>query len=245
MVKLLEALLLPPASLIALAGLGLLLLRTRRRQLGVVCLITSQVLLFAVSTPLATAALFRPLDRYPPLDLATAPAGENQAIAVLSAGVRLQAREYGRDTAAAMALERLRYGAWLAEHLGHPVLLTGSTSPVLAATLEEDYDTTARWIEAESGNTYEHALRCADLLHDAGIERLYVVTHYWHMPRAMAAFNILEGVEVVPAPMGFGESSRDRWDPRWLLPGVGALCANALALHEWMGRLWYWLRYGV
>ena len=248
MVRLFETLLLPPASLIWLAGIGLLLLRTRRRRLGVVCLIVSQVLLFALSTPLMTATLFRPLDRYPPVDLTTVETGtettEAQAIVVLSAGVRLQAREYGHDVAAAPAIERLRYGAWLADNLGHPIFLTGSTSAVLAVTIEKDYGIVPRWIEAESTNTYEHALRCAGLLRDAGIARIYVVTHYWHMPRAMAAFSQLD-IDVVPAPMGFGESNRDRLDIRWLQPGVGSLCANAVALHEWVGRLWYRLRYGI
>jgi len=249
LVRLLETLLLPPASLIWLACTGLFLLRTRWRRAGMVCLVISQLLLFVLSTPLMTAALFRPLDRYPAMDPATVEMGEvetreTRAVVVLSAGIRLQAREYGRDIAAAPAIERLRYGAWLAENLGHPILLTGSTSRVLAMTMEEDYGIAPRWIEAESRNTYEHVLHCAELVREAGIQRIYVVTHYWHMPRAMAAFSQLD-IEVVPAPMGFGESNRALFDFRWLLPGVGSLCANAVALHEWGGRLWYRLRYGV
>ena len=244
MIKSLELLLLPPNSLIGLAVAGLILLRTRWRRLGVVLLVASQALLYAFCTPLMSAALLRPLDRYPPLDLAAIGSEGRHAIVVLSAGVRLEAREYGRDTAGSMALERLHYGAWLAQRLGHPILLTGSTSAILARTMVEELGIEARWIETESQNTFEHARNCADLLRDAGIERIYLVTHFWHMPRAMAAFGTVD-TEVVPAPLGFGDSGPGRFDPRWLVAGRGPFCLNSLAMHEWIGRLWYRLRYGV
>ncbi len=88
-----------------------------------------------------------------------------------------------------------------------------------------------------------HAVACAPLLREARIERIYLVTHYWHMPRAMAAFS-QAGVEVVPAPMGLERGEMEWYDPRWILPGAGALWTSALVFHEWLGRAWYRLRYG-
>ncbi len=243
MTRYFELLLLPPGGLFCLAAVGLALLRTRRRRLGAALVAVAVGLLYLLSTPLVTVALLAPLDRYPPLDLATVSPAPGQAIVILSAGIRTQAREYGHDVAAGGAMDRLRYGAWLHRHLDLPILITGITGQVLAWSLEKELGVTARWIEDSSYNTHQHVARCASLLRDAGIERIYVVTHFWHMPRAMAAFRKI-GVEVVPAPMGFSDITPDRFSPRWLMPASGPFHASTTALHEWVGRVWYRLRYG-
>ena len=65
------------------------------------------------------------------------------------------------------------------------------------------------------------------------------------MPRAVAAFSQIEGLEIVPAPLGVDAGERRAWyDPLWLMPGAGHLHASALAMHEWIGRAWYRVRYG-
>lgn len=243
MIRYVELLLLPPGGLFGLAAVGLVLLRTRRRRLGAALVTVAVGLLYLLSTPLAMVALLAPLDRYPPLDPAAAPPGGNQAIVILSAGIRTEAREYGHDVATGTAMARLRYGAWLHRRLAHPILITGSTGQVLAWSLDEELGVKARWVEDSSTNTHQHVVYVAPLLRAAGIERIYVVTHYWHMPRALAAFRKV-GVEVIPAPMGFADVAPERLSPRWLMPASGPLHASTTALHEWVGRLWYRLRYG-
>lgn len=243
MIRYVELLLLPPGGLFVLAAAGLLLLRTRRRRLGTVLVTLAVGLLYCLATPLAMVPLIAPLDRYPPLDPSSVPSEGRQAIAILSAGVRSGAREYGRDVPSQAAMERLRYGAWLHRRLSVPILVTGRTGQVMARTLEDELGVTPRWVEDRSTNTHQHVEHSAALLAEAGVERLYVVTHYWHMPRAMAAFRKL-GLEVVPAPMGFARIAPDPFSPRWLMPTSGALHASATALHEWVGRVWYRARYG-
>ncbi len=244
MIRFLESLLRPPNSLISLAVVGLLLLRTRRRRAGVALLAASVVSLYLLSTPLAASALLASLDRYPPLEPAPAAWPEAQAIVVLSAG-KTTALEFGREVVTGTALERLRYGVWLQQRVGRPILLTGVSSSLMADALGEWFGAQARWVEDESRNTHEHAVRCAGLLRDAGIDRIYLVTHYWHMPRAVRAFRQVEGLEIVPAPLGiYGGERRDWYDPKWVMPGMPPLQASAIALHEWIGRLWYRVRYG-
>ena len=244
MVRFLESLLRPPNSLIWLAVVGLLLLRTRWRRPGVAVLAVSVVSLYLLSTPLMVSALLAPLDRYPPLD-PSSPASwpDAQAIVVLSAG-KTMAVEFGDEVISAPAFERLRYAAWLHDRVGRPILLTGVNSDVMAEGLTELFGVEARWVENESRNTHEHAVRCRPLLQADGIERIYVVTHFWHMSRAVAAFSQVEGLELVPAPLGFSERHRDWYDPRWLMPSSPALYSSAGVLHEWIGRLWYRVRYG-
>ena len=229
--------------MIWLAFVGLLLLRSRWRRAGVAILVGSLILLYLLSTPMIATALLRPLDRYPPLDPGSQRPGEAEAIVILSGGSRRGAREYGRDTVGGSALERLRYGVWLQKRLDLPILVTGRTGELMVQAMEEALGAEARWLENQSDNTHEHAVRCAGLFRRAGIERIYLVTHFWHMPRAVASFEALAGVEIVPAPMGFTESDSG-FELKWLLPRSGPLCASATILHEWFGRCYYRLRCG-
>ncbi len=244
MIRAFESLLLPPGGLVILALAGLLLTRTRWRRAGVGLLVGALVLLYLLGTPLVAVLLMRPLDRYPPLDPGTLRPTSTDAIVVLSAGKRGGAREYGGDTTGGSGLERTHYAAWLHQSSGVPILVTGVKGGLMAQVMTERLGVEARWIEAESRNTHEHAVNCTGLFRREGIERIYLVTHYWHMPRAVASFEENGGVEVVPAPMGFTEIAPPAVDPRWILPGSGPLCASSTILHEWFGRLWYRLRYG-
>ena len=244
MIRFLESLLRPPNSLIWLAVGGLILLRTRWRRAGTVLLAMSVTTLYLLSTPLVVDGLLASLDRYPPLDPSGFGRPDAQAIVVLSAG-KTKALEFGKEVVTGTALERLRYGAWLHRRVDRPILLTGISSSLMAEALQTWFGTQARWVEDESRNTHEHAANCADLLRREGIDAIYLVTHYWHMPRAVAAFEQIEGLQVVPAPMGFGGGTAPRWySPKRLMPGTTHLYVSALALHEWIGRVWYRVRYG-
>ena len=242
MVQFLESLLRPPASLIWLAALGLLLRRTRWRRQGTVLAAVSVALLYLLSTPLVVVMMLNSLDRYPPLDPQAIRPGSGDAIVILSASSR-DAQEYGREVASAAAMERVRYGAWLHRQLGLPVLITGKNGEYMAQAMEDELGVAPRWLEHESANTHQHVGRSQPLLRAAGIERIFLVTHYWHMPRAMAAFGQSD-LEVVAAPMAFRDTDQ-RWaDPRWFVPATGALTMTPLIFHEWIGRVWYRLRYG-
>ncbi len=244
MIRFLESLLRPPNSLIWLAVIGLVLLRTRHRRAGVAVLAVSVLSLYLLSTPLVVSALLSSLDRHPPLDPSGAARPDAQAIVVLSAG-KTEALEFGGEVVTGMALERLRYGVWLQRQVSRPILLTGVTSPLMAEAMGKWFGAEARWVEGESRNTHEHAMNCAGLLRDAGIDRIYLVTHYWHMPRAVAAFRRIDGLEIVPAPLGFGGDDEPQWlNPRWIMPGTVHLYTSALTLHEWIGRFWYRVKYG-
>ena len=243
-VRFLESLLRPPNSLIWLAVAGLILLRTRWRRVGMIVLVVAVGTIYLLSIPLVVSALLSPLDRYPPLDPSGTTRPDAQAIVVLSAG-KTSALEFGGEVVTGVALERLRYGVWLQRQVERPILLTGDTSSLMAEALSDWFGAEARWVENESRNTHEHAVNCAGLLREAGIERIYLVTHYWHMPRAVAAFRQINGLEIVPAPLGIGDGSQREWhSPKWIMPGISHLYASAIALHEWIGRFWYRLRYG-
>ena len=161
-----------------------------------------------------------------------------------SGASRHGALEFGDDTVGASTLERLHYGARLAERTGRPILVSGSIAETMAETLESGFQAPVRFVEPESRNTHQNAVLSARLLAAVGIRRVYVVTHFWHMPRAMAAFEAA-GLEPVAAPLGFSRPKESVGATvRQFLPGAHRLGENRELLHEWIGRLWYRLRYG-
>jgi uncharacterized SAM-binding protein YcdF (DUF218 family) len=74
-----------------------------------------------------------------------------------------------------------------------------------------------------------------------GIGEILLVTHGFHMPRAVEAFE-KAGMRVIPAPTGMTDPL-PKAKFRRFLPSASALQTTYLALHEMLGRLWYHYRY--
>ncbi len=242
--RFIETALLPPAGILWTAAAGLLMLPTPWRRWGVGLLVLSILVLLLMATPLIRTWLLRTLDRHPPLP---ADGGgvfpDAECVLILSGGVRHGAREYGGDTVGASALERIRYGAGLGKRVERPVLISGTSAPIMAEAMRQSFGVAARWVEQSSRSTHENAVLSARLLAAEGIRRVYLVTHFWHMPRAVAAAR-RAGLDPVPAPMGFvGRGGAER-GMLALLPRNEPLAGSHLALREWVGRLWYRMRYG-
>ncbi|MEM1207426.1 MAG: YdcF family protein [Acidobacteriota bacterium] len=197
-------------------------------------------------TPAVASLLIRQLDRFPVLDdeeLRCLDGAAATAVVVLDGGRAPNAREYGGDTANLATFERLRYAAFVQRRTRLPILASGNGAGLLMGDLLRELGGAARWIDDESRNTHENATFSARLLREGDVRRVVLVTHFWHMPRAVAAFGAA-GLDVVPAPMGL--AGPDRWHQRLLalVPSVTALEASHRALHEWIGLVWYQLRYG-
>jgi uncharacterized SAM-binding protein YcdF (DUF218 family) len=247
---LLKILVLPPMVLFIGMAAGYVLSR-RGHRAGVPLMAGAFGLLVILSLPAATFPLMglaqrgvEPFD--PAVAMASLPLAEApQAIVILSAGLDRQAPEYGGAAAADRnTLQRLRYGAWLHRQTRLPILVSGGVTRkndpalanVMAATLETDFLVKTRWRERLSLNTFENAQGSAEILIGDGIERILLVTHAWHMPRARRAFE-RAGLAVIPAPMAFENSGGFQWSA--LVPSARALHTNYYAVHELIGRVWY------
>lgn len=242
-----KSMVLPPFSLFLLALIGWLTMR-RRRRLGRTILGGSVVILYFLSTPVVGASLLHALQGYGALALDQTAEGAG-AIVVLGAGLRREAPEYGGDTVDALTLERLRYAAKLSRGTGLPILVAGGAAEpdhiavavAMRNSLKQDFALSARWIETESRNTHENALFAARMLRDAGITHAYLVTHAWHMPRAILAFHDT-GLRITPAPTGF--VARPTPELTDFLATAKGLYQSFFAAHELIGFLWYRLIYG-
>lgn len=239
--------LLPPLNLILL-GLGGLLLLKRRPRLGKTLISLSFLLLYTLSTPLVSGRLLALLEP-PPLDLKAA--AKAQAIVVLGSGIYEDAPEYGQHSVSSFALERLQYAATLQRRTGLPILVTGgklsslpAEAPIMKRVLEQEFRVPVRWIEERSTTTAENARYSAAILKSENIERVLVVTHAWHMPRAQQAFRAA-GLDMIAAPTRFSVIPGKPLDLNIfdVLPDGKSFSRSAYAMHEYVGAVWYRLRF--
>ena len=250
---LLSALLLPPVPLLVLAVVGARWL-PRRPVLGWLVLLLALAGLWLCGTGAVAGGLTRWQLKPPPaltenqiVELKRAP---RTAIVVLGGGHRPFAPEYGTAMLKPAGIERLRYGLWLARQTTLPVAFSGGLAPgsepgaseaeIAARVAERDFGRALRWTEAESRDTRENAIKTVALLHPQGIEHIVLVTHGYHMRRALRNFErALAGagvsMRVTAAPMGLPEDG-PMTAMDWL-PSLSGFEQTRLALHESLGLL--------
>jgi len=238
------AFLMPPGSLLLAAALGALV-ALRRPRLGRALIALALVSIWILSTPFVSGALVRSLEPAPGDPLADR---SGQAIVVLGGGTYFSAPEYGgQDTVSRHTLVRLRYARYLHQALKKPLLVTGgaplgnatSEAQQMKQVLENDFQVPVQWAEPGSNNTLENARLSRRLLGAAGVRRIYLVTHAWHMPRARLVFESA-GFAVIPAPTAF--STRFKTTLLDFLPNAAALYDSRIFFHEAIGLGWYHLR---
>lgn len=237
--RLLEDLFMPPAGGFILVLIGLLLLRWRiGRRLVFIAL----VLLYAACLPVLADTLMKGLDRTDAISPETLTAQKVDAILVLGGGYYGEAAEYGEATVGPYFLERLRYAAWLYRRTGIPAIVSSGQSDAHtgAQLLVEEFGAPVIAVEDRSWTTQDNARNSIALLAERGIGTIALVTHGWHMPRALYSFGIAqEDLTVIAAPMGLAESEPDPADWEQWLPSARALVRMRIALHEYIGLLWY------
>ena len=249
----LTTLLLPPAGPLLLAGLGLSLAWRRRKprtrqHVGAALVLLAGLLLWLLSCHAVAVRLGRhALPQVTPI-AAEAPAAVLrergvQAVVVLGGGVRPQAREYGQAQPSSATEARLRYGIFLARQGLLPLAFAGgvgwggsgvageTSEAEVAARYAQEAGLKIRWLDAQSRDTLENARQLAAVLQPAGVRRIALVSHAWHLPRAQAHFE-RAGFEVLPAPMGFVEP-RQRPLLEWL-PSAQGLQESRAILREWL-----------
>jgi len=180
------------------------------------------------------------------------PAGDAEAIVVLSAGAFVPEPDVAGPVAGEHTCLRTRHAAWLYQRWKQvPIVVSGGKiagpragTATLAEVMKrilvsEGVPPEMVWMETSSSSTYTNALYSARLLRQRGIRRIALVTEAYHMARAERAFRKQE-LEVVPAPCGFRSTDWRLRAPDFF-PDSKAIDENADCLHEWAGLVWYGL----
>lgn len=246
----LTALLLPPVPLLLVMLAGAALAR-RRHVWGWLLLLAGAAGIWLGSTTAVGQWLQQRLLVLPralsPQDLQAPPAS---AILVLGGGRESLAPEYAGPNLSPLAMERLRYGLWLSRQSGLPLAFSGGTghaqvegpaeADVAALIAARDFGWPLKWAESGARDTRENAARSVALLRAAGVKRIVLVTHVWHMPRSQRAFEQAivaggGGITLLAAPVGLA-ADESAGPLRWL-PSSAGFEATRHALREWLGLL--------
>jgi uncharacterized SAM-binding protein YcdF (DUF218 family) len=251
------ALVLPPLPLLVLALVGARMIAWRR-GVGWLVLWVSLAALYLTHCAAVGEWMMRTGLRPPPPLGTRAVAALRQevalkrpvAIVALGGGAESRAPEYGVSNLTSWSLERLRYALWLARETGAPVAFSGGIghgqgegtpeAEVAARIAVREFGRPIRWAETDSRDTRENALRMVPVLKADGITRIVLVTHAWHMPRALRAFEDVAqrlggGIEIIPAPIAWAPRV-ERPLLRWLPSAEGYTLVRQV-LREGLGLL--------
>lgn len=234
----LEFFLLPPGSTLLLLFIALMI----SRRLPLISFFTSLsaiLLLIVLSMPIVARQFLINLQEYPALQMAELTKDSSDAVIVILGGGRYSAApEYGyRDEISPHTLTRLRYGAALAKKLELPIVLSGgrrnanatSEAVIMNQVMVNVFKMNPKYLEVNGINTHEQAIAVKEQLAETNYKNIYLVTHAWHMKRAVTEFSH-QGFKVTPAPMGFSATSKAQFE---FLPSAAALASTSKALHEY------------
>ena len=97
--------------------------------------------------------------------------------------------------------------------------------------------------ETESHNTMENAVELAKLLSSTEKRRIGLVTSALHILRSEKAFRKqFPHDTIVPIPVNY-IFSPDRYNLGSFVPSADAFATSNNAIHEWIGIIWYFMRY--
>ena len=240
----LTALALPPTSLLIFIFLGALLIHSKPK-------LAKRIIFFSVATVwlLSTNAFSvwfhnQVIPEYPLITSKDLKEKSVQAIVVLGGGV-VVGLPGGDQQMSKTSLERLRLGAQIARQSGLPLVFSGGSgwgakedsvaeADVAEKVLQDAFGIKLNYKESSSKDTQENAGNTWALLSKQGIQRIVLVTHSTHMPRASVEFKKL-GFEVTVAAMGQPTAGSEpvlRW-----MPGASNLELSQSVLRELLARL--------
>lgn len=242
--------LLPPGINILFIILGMCVWFFHRIT-GSIILMTGIVSLWVLSTPIVAYHYVNLLqNQYPLLNDEMLTADNNHdAILVLGGGDMTEVEYHNARTVSDFTLHRLKYAAYLHDKTHLPIIVSGgktiasldSEADLMAKILQDNYDIPVTIKESNSMTTADESRYILSILKQHDINRVYLVTNAWHMPRSVYIFECA-GVNVTPAPMGYFS-----YGPGYALisylPNIDALYASSIAMHEYIGMLWYRLYY--
>ena len=175
-----------------------------------------------------------------------APAGDADAIVVLSGDVESPRPGQPFVYASEDTYVRTLYAAWLYGH-GRPLPVVACGGPIRGTVAAEvmaqvlashGVPAAAIHTERRSHNTHENASFAAAILRQMGARRILLVTEARHMPRAARCFRH-EGLAVIPAPCHFDDFPTAASE---LFPNSGGIRGNSYTLHELVGLVYYRVR---
>jgi uncharacterized SAM-binding protein YcdF (DUF218 family) len=248
MQQILESLFLPPGLQILLFLVGALFWRYSQKT-SMVFIFTGIAFLWVVSTPKFARKMMASIEYEQPLSLKNIP-NNAQAMVILGSGTYVNAPEFnGIDTVSRGSLERIRFASHIARSNDLPILISGGRktskhtpeSVAMNQVMVDEFEVYPKWLDTKSLSTMDNAINSKPILARNDIDSIVLVTHAFHMKRAIWSFQQV-GISVIPAPMGYFDTNTYQ-GIREYLPSAKALYTSNQAMKEWVALLSYYLFY--
>ena len=248
--KIFISFLIPPGLFVTISVLSIIFLFSGKIRPARVLLVAGAALLYLVSIePVADGLLFGLENRYKPME-ALDPETVSAIVVLGGGGVICSSPEAkGEATLASDSLIRVMYARKLYGLYGLPIIVSGGNA-VKNTVCETESSVARRTLmmlgveegkileEGDSRNTWENALNTQKLYRPGGV---VLVTSSYHMRRGMYCFES-NGIRCIPAPTDY-KSRRTRYDYRSFLPRMDSFRGSHLAMKEWLGLVYYRVRY--
>lgn len=234
-----------PLGIACLLLVAALLSSGRRPWVSRLLLLLALASLWAAGSGWVAARLMGPLERAyaRPPETQTAPAAVVLAGAVdLARSTPERVEFYDRPERILEGMRLVREGRaqWLfiAGGSGDPYLPDVSEAELLGAFARDlGIRPEAIVLQGRSRTTHEDAVETARVLRERGIDRFFLVTSAFHLPRAVGCFRE-QGLEPIPYPVDY-RATPPHTTPLSFVPTASALHQSTLALHEYVGYVVY------
>jgi len=109
-----------------------------------------------------------------------------------------------------------------------------SEAVIMNQVMVNVFNNNPQYLEINGVNTHQQAIEVRKILASKTDTKIYLVTHAWHMKRAVAEFS-RQGFDIQPTPMGFAATSKI---DNLFLPSATALASTSRALHEYYALIY-------
>jgi len=244
--KALGTLFMPLSVCLLLFALGLVYVLLRRSKDAIAPFVLAGLLLYAFSLNAVSGYLIRPLERsYPPLNLSSAEMTKKHVkwVVVLGSGHWTDKSLPPGAMLEEAALYRLTEGIRVANRFpGSVLILSGgkfrdeqpNAQVMAAAAVGLGFDPGRIMLSEKVLDTHDEAQHVKSL---AGTDTFVLVTSASHMLRAVKLFEN-QGLSPIPAPAYY----RGKGEPEYFLPHPDNLKTCHMAVHEYLGLAWSFVR---
>ncbi len=250
--KIITALILPPGIFILILFLCLIFLIKKKYLITKIIIISTILLIYLLSIEPIKNLLVLPLENeYPALNR-NIKYTDIDFIVILGGGtIAASPEEENKSVLATASTKRTLYGARLHHITKKPIIISGgivfkkdkSEPEALVAKkflIELGIHPSKIKIEANSRNTWENA---KEIKNNFAPDKILLVTSAYHMPRSVFCFKE-NGIETIPCPTDY-MGTRTNYNFESFFPRAGNLGGSYIALKEYLGYLYYKIRYEI
>ncbi|WP_459997003.1 YdcF family protein, partial [Marinitoga arctica] len=148
------------------------------------------------------------------------------------------------------SLKRIYKGYELYKKTNFPIVISGGNPPntnyIPEALIMRYYlvkfgvNPSNLFIEPDAKTTQENAIYVKNLIESMKINKIYLITSAIHMPRSYKIFSeyFNNNIKIIPVPSNY-LITRDKISWIDFKPDIDSLKANAYAIHEYLGMLYF------